>query len=528
MKTILFLCLFLSFNLFKSQTINLSEAEIINRYDDILFYNQDEKYHNEAELLFQYSKNKNYKTSIIKGLIFMQRYYRNKGSYRLSLNYGNQAKALAEKFEDYRSLSLTTMYMGNVYIRIGMYRDATKALNEAFNYSKKIDNSLDQNLQQYNIYATLAGLYEGKNLNDSVIYYHKKGLNLINRTPSRHLDKRQNERYFQALIFSNMNMGNGYIYFSNPPEVEKAEKYFLKTTSLAKIYPEEFKTVAIDVYYSVSYFYFIKKDYIKSIKFAEKVLEYEKENKNPVERLLAFEVIKNSYDSLGNISQQNKYLKLYSNLSDSINRARNQTVVLQLDKTNQKVEKEHKNLRKSFLTYGLTSSLLVSLFGLYWYRRSWLLKKNYNLLIAKLEHSVTTGEVPSLIDPGQNSDSVKNTISSEKETELIKKLKAFEDSGKFLRKGISLSYLAHSFSTNPRQLSLVINKNKNKTFNDYINELRIKYITDQLYNNPVYREYKISYLAEECGYASHQVFINAFRKETGMTPSYFIAQLSRQ
>ncbi|MCT3719559.1 helix-turn-helix transcriptional regulator [Elizabethkingia anophelis] len=132
------------------------------------------------------------------------------------------------------------------------------------------------------------------------------------------------------------------------------------------------------------------------------------------------------------------------------------------------------------------------------------------------------------MDAGQNSDSIKNTISPEKETELIKKLKAFETSGKYLRKGISLSYLAHSLSTNPRQLSLVINKNKNKTFNDYINELRIKYITDQLYNNPVYRGYKISYLAEECGYASHQVFINAFRKETGMTPSYFIAQLSKQ
>ncbi|NHQ71954.1 helix-turn-helix domain-containing protein, partial [Elizabethkingia miricola] len=52
------------------------------------------------------------------------------------------------------------------------------------------------------------------------------------------------------------------------------------------------------------------------------------------------------------------------------------------------------------------------------------------------------------------------------------------------------------------------------------------YIIDKLYNNPLYREYKISYLAEECGYSSHQVFITAFRKETGMTPSYFIKQLS--
>ncbi|WP_260256382.1 helix-turn-helix domain-containing protein [Elizabethkingia miricola] len=38
----------------------------------------------------------------------------------------------------------------------------------------------------------------------------------------------------------------------------------------------------------------------------------------------------------------------------------------------------------------------------------------------------------------------------------------------------------------------------------------------------------MSYLAEECGYASSQVFINAFRKETGMTPSYFINGLKSQ
>ncbi|MDV3661719.1 AraC family transcriptional regulator [Elizabethkingia anophelis] len=84
------------------------------------------------------------------------------------------------------------------------------------------------------------------------------------------------------------------------------------------------------------------------------------------------------------------------------------------------------------------------------------------------------------------------------------------------------------FNTNPRYLSQIIHNHKGQNFNNYINRLRINYISDRLYNVIIYREYKVSYLAEECGYASPQVFINAFRKETGMTPSYFIKELKKQ
>ena len=88
--------------------------------------------------------------------------------------------------------------------------------------------------------------------------------------------------------------------------------------------------------------------------------------------------------------------------------------------------------------------------------------------------------------------------------------------------------MSNLFNTNPKYLSQIIRENKNQNFNSYINQLRISYISDKLYNTTLYREYKISYLAEECGYASSQVFINAFRKETGMTPSYFINELKSQ
>jgi len=46
-----------------------------------------------------------------------------------------------------------------------------------------------------------------------------------------------------------------------------------------------------------------------------------------------------------------------------------------------------------------------------------------------------------------------------------------------------------------------------------------------LYEEPKHREYKISYLAELCGFSSREVFTTIFKKETGISPSYFIDHL---
>jgi YesN/AraC family two-component response regulator len=87
--------------------------------------------------------------------------------------------------------------------------------------------------------------------------------------------------------------------------------------------------------------------------------------------------------------------------------------------------------------------------------------------------------------------------------------------------------LSNSLNTNPRYLSEIIKQHKGKNFNNYLNGLRIHYITNKLYDTPVFREYKISYLAEACGFSSREVFAVIFKKETGVTPSYFISQLKK-
>lgn len=113
-----------------------------------------------------------------------------------------------------------------------------------------------------------------------------------------------------------------------------------------------------------------------------------------------------------------------------------------------------------------------------------------------------------------------NTIAS-----LLNKLSKFEKSEKFLKMEVSLTTLSNSLNTNPRYLSEIIKQHKKKSFNNYLNGLRIQYITNKLYEKPIYREYKISHLAEISGFSSREVFAGVFKKETGVTPSYFINQL---
>jgi AraC-like DNA-binding protein len=82
--------------------------------------------------------------------------------------------------------------------------------------------------------------------------------------------------------------------------------------------------------------------------------------------------------------------------------------------------------------------------------------------------------------------------------------------------------------TNSKYLNEILKIYKDKTFSQYINDLRIDYITKLLYEEPKSREYKISYLAEICGFSSREVFAVAFKKKMGISPSYFIENLRKE
>lgn len=110
----------------------------------------------------------------------------------------------------------------------------------------------------------------------------------------------------------------------------------------------------------------------------------------------------------------------------------------------------------------------------------------------------------------------------ESEEQILSGLSKFEKSTRFTQKDMSLGKLAARLSTNTKYLSEVINRHKGKNFNAYINELRVNYIIWKLKSDSAYLHYKVSYLADECGFSSHSSFATVFKSIVGVSPSVFI------
>jgi len=111
---------------------------------------------------------------------------------------------------------------------------------------------------------------------------------------------------------------------------------------------------------------------------------------------------------------------------------------------------------------------------------------------------------------------------------IITRLEEFEDKHLYIKRDISLSYLALYCDTNAKYLSFVINSQKKKDFYNYINELRINYIVKKLKNDLYYRRLKIAALTNEAGFSSQSKFAQNFKKVTGMSPSEFIKSLPKE
>ena len=87
--------------------------------------------------------------------------------------------------------------------------------------------------------------------------------------------------------------------------------------------------------------------------------------------------------------------------------------------------------------------------------------------------------------------------------------------------------LSAQMGVNTKYLSEVINNNKGKNFNGYINELRINHIAHLLKTDSTYLNYKVSYLAEYSGFSSHSAFTTIFKSVTGMSPNTYIQEISK-
>lgn len=499
------------------------------------YFDKIKKEDNEAsnieviKKLVTQSKNINHIPSEIRGLIILQRIAFYNNDYILSGKYSEDVETLALQTGDYYSLSLTYTLRGTINSILDKFPEAEADFDKAIEYGEKTPNLADRHMQLSRIYANKAGMSEGLNNNNKIIKNIKKSLELIETIPITQLSPSQKDTYYYLYITALTNVSATYLHAYTLPNVKLAEPYIKKALSFEHISPYYFKANEASVYFSASDFYTKKGDYQQAINYAIKLLRTKEIKEDPRQRMLAYKVTKDAYHAAKDPKNENTYLKLYTDLNDSINATEKKIIVQQSRNLIEKSTKENnKNTQKILLILSITVLLILIATWVYISKKKQDYHKKYEALITKIKKEKETSAFLEINET--DSKFVKSStvnITDKTMKMLLQKLENFERSEKYLHKDISLTVLANSLHTNTRYLSEIIKIYRNKNFADYINGLRIDYIIHKLYNDQKYRQYKISSLAEECGFASAKVFVNAFKKINDVTPSYFIEQLKQ-
>lgn len=185
---------------------------------------------------------------------------------------------------------------------------------------------------------------------------------------------------------------------------------------------------------------------------------------------------------------------------------------------------------KNYFKISLFSILLVLaivIFSFYYYYKQQK-EKHYRFLkiIQNLKESkaVTTTHLP--MDKTETSS--KQSIDEELVEKLTVGLKKLEDKESFLDHNFKLAFVAKKLNTNTAYLSHYFNQVLQKTFSEYTQELRIQYVLQKLNDATYFRKYTLQAIAEEVGYKDANTFVRVFKKQTGLSPNYYIEQLEKE
>jgi tetratricopeptide (TPR) repeat protein len=250
----------------------------------------------------------------------------------------------------------------------------------------------------------------------------------------------------------------------------------------------------------------------------------------------------------GNYEQALNYHIRYANLKDSTFKEKNQLALAdmktkyELNKKDQEItllsskaqihdiEVNSYKTRMLFLLIGLIIISLLSFFLILQYLNK---NKAYKKLVERnkeyLDHERQIKAI--MAEPLNNTllkDNKENRTAETEHYRLMQKLlNYFENEKPYLNHEITIKEVADHLNTNPKYISQGINHNFNKNFNTFVNEYRIRLAMKYLANG-VKEQYSIEGISYKVGFHSKSAFNVAFKKMTGVTPSFYIKSLKKE
>ncbi|OBW40767.1 HTH-type transcriptional activator RhaR [Chryseobacterium sp. MOF25P] len=452
--------------------------------------------------------------------------YAMQGNYVQSLNIYNQKEEDIGKDSQLYFIHLFSEYsLADQYQNLGLY-----------NQSKNIISNILQNRdlvksRDVKVKTTIAKLYQLQAINFGIARNYQEAFQSLNIS-NQYLTGSNKENII--LIWENKIFRASYLIRQN--KLEEAKKLLDEAINDVK-HNGNYPFLTAFAYENLSRYYFQKEDYDTAIKSLDTGLLHIEDLPYNNIKIVFYELLTRNYLALNNDEKYHYYNNLYTDLKAKLDTNKKEGIqyivklVETYNKKNFEIQKQNK-IRQFRNTTIIVLFFVLGIVTYFFYesRRSKDLKKQLAFFEKQKEREksmqMQADKLKDDIEKEQkNTEKETPKVSKEKEDEILQKLKEWELSTNFLSKNMSISILSAQTEINTKYLSEVINSNKGKNFNGYINELRINHIAGLLKNDPAFLNYKVSYLAEYSGFSSHGAFTNVFKSITGMSPNHYIQEI---
>lgn len=449
--------------------------------------------------------------------------YSIKGNQKKSIEYAEIGKKAYENLNDINHALDMSNIISREYSVMGLFDEALHSNNKTVSTAKARaeKDPDDNNIKMLSMaYDTRSYIFDQKmESSDSLIRYNELSYeNSVRLKPVK-------ENIHLRLQFAN-NLVNTYLKKKNRTATEINRVFEILTESINT--ETKFPNIRARAYltFNLGNYYFTKENDSLALKKFTNALQLAVKIEDIYLQKSIHEMLALTYSSMHNSRKELLHQRKYGEISKKISLAEKQNVNVSINKIKEEQEKSFFDTRKNLLLVLAVIAVLLLISAFIGVRNHKKYKKeytNYKKVIESLKEREHLTFFP-------KTQTVKGsvTIAPDKESDILKKLDEFEKSEGFRNKNLSLASMADSFNTNTGYISTVININKNKNFNNYINELRINYIVQKLKNDPQYLKYKISHLADESGFSSHNTFTAVFSNFIGVSPSNFIKFLSKE
>ncbi|OCA69107.1 hypothetical protein BBI01_18025 [Chryseobacterium artocarpi] len=452
-------------------------------------------------------------------------------------------------------------YLGKGIIYYFNYKKFDDALNEYLKAYEHLKNTDDEYLKYKVIYhmgvvKSYLGYFSeskdhfeeclkffsnksGKKLHPNEVFNNKRGyFNTLHQLIICH---RNLKNY--AVADSLLDVGLREIVGKEEFRLEKS--YFLKCKGISeynhqnykgaidilnKAIPEilkvnDFATLSLIYSYLGRSYYKVDRDKERALNYFKKVdTIFNKQNFILPETRSNYEILINFYRKQKNTEKELLYTKQLLSVDSLLGKEFNfltSRIHKEYD-TKSLLDKRDVLERKNFFTWLLVifficlSAIFLTLY-IFKYKKNKQMIIKYHALQKKLEkRHIESKEEPTFSEEKQS------IISQEIYNDLVSKFKKFEEKEEFTTIGLTLNLLAAQFNTNTTYLSTFINETKGVNFKNYLNGLRIDYITNLLNTDRKYLNFTFDALAEKCGIATRQNFSDLFYEINGIRPKDFI------